>query len=152
MKTPRNLFLSILTIFFILSIFSGCDDSPDTYVYLGNQMPKKYLKEIRTMNLLENNEKIKYFYSDGLYDIKEGFYFVTDQKLVAYSENWEEPETIIYFNEIISLEVEYHDSWYEDSYIMLKTNDGLELDFPVSSERKRDKDFYNYLLKKSNLN
>jgi hypothetical protein len=114
-------------------------------------MPKEFVEEIRSLNLLENNEKIKYFYSDGFYDIKEGFYFVTDQKLVAYNESWEEPEIIVFFNEIVSLDVEYNDSFYEDSYIMLETKDGMELDFPVSSERKRDKDFYNYLLKKSNL-
>lgn len=151
MKTSRNLLYSILIISLFISLFSSCDESPDTYVYLGNQMPKTYIEEIRNLNLLENNEKIKYFYSDGFYDIKEGFYFVTDQKLVAYNESWEEPETIIFFNEIISLDIEYNDSFYEDSFIMLETTDGMELDFPVSSERKRDKDFYNYLLKKSNL-
>lgn len=151
MKTSRNLIHSILIISLFIFLLSSCDDSPDTYVYLGNQMPKEFIEEIRSLNLLENNEKIKYFYSDGFYDIKEGFYFVTDQKLVAYNESWEEPETIVFFNEIISLDVEYNDSFYEDSYIMLETKDGMELDFPVSSERKRDKDFYNYLLKKSNL-
>ncbi|MEH6538421.1 MAG: hypothetical protein V7719_18645 [Psychroserpens sp.] len=150
MKTSRNLFHSILMISLFISLFSGCNDSPDTYVYLGSQMPKTYAEEIRSLNLLENNEKIKYFYSDGFYDIKEGFYFVTDQKLVAYNESWEEPKTIIFFNEIISLDVEYNESFYEDSFIMVETNE-MELDFPVSSERKRDKDFYNYLLKKSNL-
>lgn len=151
MKTPRNIFHSILLVPLFFSFFTSCDHSPETYVYLGNQMPKIYVDEIRKLNLLENNEKIKYFYSDGLYNIKESFYFVTDQKLVAYNESWEEPETIIFFNEIVSLDVEYHDSYYEDSYIMLETTDGMELDFPVSSERKRDKDFYNYLLEKSNL-
>lgn len=115
-------------------------------------MPKKYVEKVKSLGLLKNGETIKYFYSDALLDIKDGLYFVTDQNLVAYSEEWEEPKTIISFNDIISADVEYNESFYEDSYIMIETKDGLELDFPVSSEKKRDKDFYNYIVQKSNLN
>ncbi|SNS06196.1 hypothetical protein [Dokdonia pacifica] len=146
-KTTLLQFLLVITsIFFLYSC-----DSPDTFVYLGNQMPKKYVKEVKALNLLENNEEIKYFYSDGLLDIKEGLYFVTDRKLVVYCKDWEEPKTIVPFNEIIHLDVEYDDSFLEDSYITVYTKDSIEIGFPVSSERKRDKAFFNYLMQKSQL-
>lgn len=148
MKKSKKIF-SYLSLNIIIFFLIGCD-GPETYIYLGHQVPKKYIEEVKNLGLLQNDEKIKYFYSDAITDIKEGIYFVTDQKLVLYNNEWQEPKTIIMFDEIISLDVEYNDSFYEDSYIMVET-DELELDFPVSSEKKRDKDFYNYILQKSNL-
>lgn len=143
-KIVSYLLLNIVVIFLF-----GCD-GPDTYVYLGHQVPKQYIEEVKNLELLQNDEKIQYFYSDGITDIKEGLYFVTDQKLVAYNKEWQEPKTIISFDEITSLDIEYNDSFFEDSFITVVT-DEFELDFPVSSEKKRDKDFYNYILQKSNL-
>lgn len=147
MELTKSYYFKIILIS-LLSLFFACD-APDTSVYLGNQVPKKYMKEIRDLGLLEENETIKYFYSDALFDIKEGLYFVTNLKLVAYCSEWEEPETIVPFNEITFLNVVYNESFYEDSFIMLETEYGLELEFPVSSEKGRDKDFFNYLLSKS---
>ena len=57
---------------------------PETYIYLGHQVPQKYLSEIRSLGLLSEDEKIKYFYTDAAFDIKEGLYFVTDRNLVLY--------------------------------------------------------------------
>jgi len=139
----------ILTITFIL--FLVACDVPETYVYLGKQVPKKYIKEIKSLGLIEKDEKLIYFYSDGLTDIKDGLFFVTDQNLVLYSNQWEEPKTIIPFGNISFLNIEYNKSFLEDSYVYVVTKDSLEVEFPISSERNRDEDFYNYILKKSNL-
>ena len=125
--------------------------APETYVYLGHQVPKKYLKEVRALDLLSEDEKIKYFYTDGLVDIKDGMYFVTDRNLVLYCNYWEEPETIIDFNEITNLEVEYDDSFLNDSMIYVETKSGLEVSFPVSSERGRDKKFVEHIRQKSGI-
>lgn len=141
--------LVILFIFFLYIIGSI---APETYVYLGRHVPKKYVREINKLELLDEDEKIKYFYTDGFLDIKDGLYFVTDKKLVLYSSEWEEPKTIIEFQEISSLEVDYDDSFLDDSFITLETKDGLLMSFPVSSEKQRDKAFYEYLLQKSELN
>lgn len=140
-------YLSILIIF--LSTVS-CN-TPETYVYLGHQVPKKYLEEIQELKLLNNSEKIKYFYSDGLNDIKEGFYLVTDQHLVLYAEEWEQPSMILEFEDILSLDAEFDDSWLYDSFIIL-TTDNYEVEFPVSSEKGRDRLFYEYLKEKTQLN
>lgn len=96
---------------------------------------------IRSLNLLEENEQIRYFYSDALFDIKEGLYFVTDRNLVLYAKSWEEPMTIIPLREIKTLHVEYNDSFYEDSVVLITTSSGLDLTFPVSSEKGLDRRF-----------
>jgi|GEM_PF-4699739 len=74
--------------------------APETSVYLGHQIPKKYLSEIRSLGLLGENDNIKYFYTDTVFDIKESLYFVTDKNLVLYCQQWEEPETIIAYSQI----------------------------------------------------
>ena len=125
--------------------------TPETHVYLGRQVPKRFINEIKSLGLLNDNEKIKYFYSDGFLDIKTGFYFVSDQKLVVYSSEWEEPETIINFDEIAKLDIEFDDSFFDDSIIYLETKDGMEVTFPVSSEKKRDKAFFEFLLQMSGI-
>jgi hypothetical protein len=114
---------------------------PEISVYAGRQMPKNYMKTIRSLNLLEADEQIRYFYSDALYDIKEGLYFVTGKKLVVYSNEWEEPATIIPYNEIKALDVQYDDSFFEDSVVFVTTYSGIEVNFPVSSEKGLDKKF-----------
>jgi hypothetical protein len=106
---------------------------------------------MKKLDLLDKGEIIKYFYSDGLLDVKEGFYVVTDTSLILYCEEWEVPKTKIPFNQILSLNIEYNISFFEDSYLEVTTSNGLEATFPISSGKKRDKDFYNYLLEKSNL-
>ena len=111
---------------------------PETYVYLGRQIPKKYLSEIRSIGLLAEDERIKYFYTDAFLDIKEGMYFVTDRNLVLYSNKWEEPETMIPFDEIASMEVQYDDSFFVDTTVFITTHSGMEVSFPVSSEKGRD--------------
>ena len=141
---------SIFAVGFIGLIILG-SIGPETHVYLGHQVPKKYLREIRSLNLLSENEKIKYFYTDAIVDIKDGLYFVTDRNLVLYSKDWEEPDTIIDLNDIVKLEVEYDDSFFIDSMVYVETKSGLEVSFPVSSERGRDKNFVAHIREKSQL-
>ena len=124
---------------------------PETYIYLGHQVPKKYMKEIRSLGLLEDGEKIKYFYTDGIFDIKNGLYFVSDKNLTLYSAAWEEPRTIISFKSINLIEVEYDDSFFLDTYVTVQTDEDLEVIFPISSEQGRDKKFVEYLSVKSEV-
>ena len=114
---------------------------PETYVYLGRQIPKEYLSEIRSLDLIEEDEEIKYFYTDALFDIKEGMYFVTDKNLVLYSSSWEVPKAIIPFDQIAAIDVQYDDSFFEDTNVFVTTHSGMELSFPVSSEKGRDRKF-----------
>lgn len=153
MKALKILGISIGSIFAIVYIGLVILGSlgPETHVYLGHQVPKKYINEIRSLGLLSEDEKMKYFYTDAIIDIKSGLYFVTDRNLVLYCEDWEEPETIIDFKDIIKLEAEYDDTFLNDSMIYVVTKSGLEVSFPVSSEHGRDKDFVEYIRQESGV-
>lgn len=153
MKTLKVLFLSF-GVFVIIGLFGLIvlgTLSPETFVYNGSQVPERYMKEIRSLGLLEEDETIKYFYSDGLIDIKSGLYFVTDKNLVVYSKAWEEPETIIGYSTITSIEVVYDESYFIDTSVTVITDYDLEVFFPISSEKGRDKKFVEYLAAKSGI-
>lgn len=147
MKTLKIFAIITGTLFLVLIIAASIigRNGPDTSIYLGRQIPKNFMNEINTLGLLESEEEIKYFYSDGFTDIKSGFYFLTDKNLVIYSDMWETPETVIDYDDITSIEFERNTSFLEDSYIKVKTNYGLEMEFPVSSERDRDTEFFQYI-------
>jgi len=150
-KGLKIIALSIGAIFAL--VFTGlvvvASFGPDTYVYLGKQLPKRYADKVHALGLIDADEKIKYFYSDALVSIEDGMYFVTDRNLVLYSRDWQEPKTVIHFRDIVNLEAEYDDSVLSDSMVYVKTVSGMEVSFPVSSEHGRDKDFVRYLRLKS---
>lgn len=118
---------------------------PETFVYLGQQVPKKYVAETRALGLLEEDEKMEYFYTDAFLDIKQGMYFVTDKHLVLYSEEWAEPKIIINYEDITNIAAEYDESFVQDSEVTVETTSGLNVSFPVSSEKGRDKKFVQYI-------
>ena len=112
---------------------------PDTKAYTGSEMPAKYLKVVEELALLEPGEQIRFFYSDALTDIKEGFYFVSDRKVVVYIADAAMPATKVPFAKIAAAEIERSDSSLVDSTITLKLTDDSVVSFPVSTELDRDK-------------
>jgi hypothetical protein len=114
---------------------------PETSVYTGNQVPKRYVDIMRDVGALERGETLLYFYSDALTDIRDGFYFVSDKKVVTYSETAGSPLTAIPFEEIADVQLFRNESFFEDSQITLELKDGRPVSFPVSSEYDKDQDF-----------
>jgi len=124
---------------------------PETFVVSGRQMTKAHSRIIRELNLLEDAERIQYFYSDALTDIRKGMYFVTDKKLVLYNANWEESKLVAPFAAVADAQLERNESFFKDSYITIRLDNGEVWMFPVSSERGNDKAFYDYLISRINI-
>lgn len=120
--------------------------APPTHVVAGTNLRDDFEQTINDLGLLEPDETIRYFYSDGLMDIEEGMYFLTDRKLVIYSNliDPEFPAETIPLEQIYNLELERDTSFMFDSYIAFETDDFV-YDFPVSSERGGDQRFFNAL-------
>jgi len=135
---------SLISILFVIALIIG-SICPETWIYLEREIPSKYVEEIKELKLIDDDENIKYFYSDALWDIKDGMYFITDKKIVAYNSSWIEPETLIPFESIDTFEVEFSEEFLTDSYMYVLTKDDLEVSFPISNEKERDKLFYEYL-------
>ena len=110
----------------------------------GAAEPKYSVKEImKQVDALDDDERILFFYSDALDDIREGFYFVSDKKVVIYSETFgDAPLSKIAFDEIAHVELVRDTSWLSDSEILLELNDSIMCSFPVSSELDKDQLFF----------
>ena len=128
-------------------VYKVATGSPDTAIYHGKQVPKRFLKTIHSLGLLEPGEQLQYFYSDALWDIKKGMYIVTDKNIVLYSKAWEKPKVIIKFEDVANLEVEYEPSVFEDSFVTVHTSDFVHF-FPLSSEKGRDRKCIEYVFSK----
>jgi hypothetical protein len=53
--------------------------APETSVYTGNRVPNEYREIMKEVGALEEGEKILFFYSDALANIRNKFYFVSDK-------------------------------------------------------------------------
>ena len=119
--------------------------APDTKVIPGGQVPKLFAEQIRRLGVLEEEEQIRFFYSDALLNIEDGFYLLTDRQVVVYSRRFEEPAIRVPFAEIESLDADWSDSWWTDSQISLELRNQETVGFPLSIEGGGDKRFYKAL-------
>lgn len=115
---------------------------PDTAVYAGNSVPQRFIRTMRDVGALDEDEEILYFYSDAISDIREGFCIVSDRKAAVYSRDVEPPLTVIYFDEIADVNLYRDDSFFFDSEIIVELNDRRPVSLSVSSERDGDVRFF----------
>lgn len=144
MKIIGYIFGGIIVVILLGLIIIGAL-SPETSVYLGHEVPKSYVKELKELHLLKDDETVQYFYSDGFLDIKGGLYFITDKRLVIYCEEWSDPKLIIPYQDILNINIERDESFLIDSYIEIEAADGYVYGFPLSSEKNRDNLFFEYI-------
>lgn len=125
--------------------------SPETSIYLGNEVPDKFIRAAQELDVLDDGEEIQYFYSDAMFDVKASMYFLTDRKLVLQSTDWQEPTISIPFREIESLDIFRETSFIMDSTVFVTTKSGDEYSFPLSSEKNLDERFYETLQTKAEV-
>jgi hypothetical protein len=116
---------------------------PETSVYTGNQVPARFVSTMKDVGALDDDESILYFYSDAMTDIRNGFYFVSDKRVVVYSnQTGGTPLTAVPFDEITEVDIVRDESFFEDSVITLELECGLPVSFPVSSDAGGDQRFF----------
>ena len=114
---------------------------PATYVYPPGQTPQRFLTVAKEVGGLQTGENVEFFYSAGFIDVKEGFTYVSDQKVVVYDPEGNPPLVSIDYGDIQGLELERADSSLLDSVIAVVLEDSYIL-IPVASEKDRDIDFF----------
>lgn len=120
---------------------------PETSVYVGNQVPNRFVQTAKDVGALQEGERVRFFYSDALTNIRDGFYLVSDTSVVIYIEDGRaEPLQVIPFGDIENADLYRETSFIEDSEIMIETKDGNFVAFPVSSEYDRDQQFYDAIM------
>ncbi len=114
--------------------------APDTQVAEGASVPERHLKTMRDLGVLEEGERVRFFYSDAFLDIEDGFYTLTDRALRIYVKEWEEPSVRIPFEKLTGIGLA-RGGFFEDSTVTVQIEDGNEYEFPLSTEKGGDKRF-----------
>jgi hypothetical protein len=120
--------------------------SPETRALAGSQLTKRNVETIRGLGLLDEGERIKYFYSDGMLSIEDGMYFFTEDKIVLYGKNREPAVTLVDYEDVADITPEFSDSWMVDGSIWIELADGTPLVMPISAEAGIDQLFYDALV------
>jgi len=63
---------------------------PSDRVLRGAQIPPDQFEILRTEGIIEEDEVVEYFYSEGLLSVKEGGSLLTNKRVIAYEENFED--------------------------------------------------------------
>lgn len=127
-----------------LSIFSLAilgTVTPDNGVYSDQTLPQKYYDIVVEVGALEEGEQIQFLYSDALVDMREGFYFVSDRRVVTYIQAAAvNPLKSVRFEDIDDIEFDATDSAFDVSYVTIYHADGI-MDFPLSNFNDGDERF-----------
>lgn len=120
--------------FFVWAIARG----PDITVYSGRAVPERFVDTMRDVGALEPDETLLFFYSEALLDIKSSFSYVSDRKVVYYSDSLSPALAAVTFDEVDTVELFRDESFFIDSELVLNLEDGTVLSFPVSSDNDGD--------------
>jgi uncharacterized RDD family membrane protein YckC len=114
---------------------------PPSGVVTGKQLSKFNKKILLENEYISRDEEIVYFYSAGLFRIKEDGNLLTDQRVISYWQgDDEESNDSIYLGDVTHVAVEFSKNWYEDSKITV-TSDNNKIILFVSSDSGLDKKF-----------
>jgi CHAT domain-containing protein/tetratricopeptide (TPR) repeat protein len=121
--------------------------APKNVVTPGAQMSASQYRSIEALNLLEDGEKIRFFYFDGgAFDIRDRFYLYTDRKFVIYSRHFREPAILIPYPEIRDIRIKYSDDSSDDSILVIITHDGEAFFCQLDDEGERERTFFDVLV------
>ena len=81
---PASIIILFLFIFGLL-MMSGF--LPDGKVYKNSQISKSVITKLINHKIIEKNDTVKFFYSEGFLSIMEGGQLITNNKLIVYEEN-----------------------------------------------------------------
>ncbi len=116
--------------------------SPDSAIYEGHAVPERFITTMKQCGALGEDEVLIYFYSSGVYDIRDYFCFLSHLRVVVYRSGDPGPEMNAFpVSEIESAELFRPESSLEYSRITMHLKDGGKFSFEVSSEEHRDEQF-----------
>lgn len=108
----------------------------------GSALPTSQLDFLRGKGLLGEEERVQWFYSNGMYRYSTDGNYFTETRVVSYWEGEKgfEAETATWA-EIVDLRIQYSASPFENTEITVETTDGREFLLWVAAEKGNDKRF-----------
>lgn len=122
---------------------------PETAVVPGDRMTQENMTLLHEYGLIEPDETLQYFYSEGLVSILEDGQFLTNRRAVVY---WQEGEDVFYqdipYDQIRNVEVWYSDNSFDRTMMELYLTESDEPDIFLwaSTENGLDSAFVEALM------
>jgi len=139
MKTFKPILRSLL-FFFLFSVASFCCNKIET----DDTLNKKDKAFIRSLRLLDKDEKIYKFYSE--YKKRVAGNFFTDERMASYwiDEKDEDKNKIefAYYSDIVSIDTVYYAGLTYCPYMMVKKTDSTQFKVCVEGKREDIKAFF----------
>ena len=127
-------------------VLSAIGFFPSTMVMPGSELWEKDLNYLRSENILSEDEEILYFYSFGMWSIKDDGQFISKDYVTSY---FIDPEdNSLYsshaaYEDIEKIDVTWSKSWLEDTIVIVTNYEGDVFEIWLSSESKGDRKFVN---------
>jgi len=125
-------------------VLSGIGYFPSTMVMRGNALWESDLKYLRTQEILGDDEEILFFYSLGIWSIKEDGQFISNEYVTSYQTDPNDGSlylSYIAYEDIDDINVEWAASWLDNTIITVTNNDGDAFEIWLSSESGGDEKF-----------
>jgi hypothetical protein len=146
---PSNLIAYLLGgPLFLLVVLSAIGFLPSTMVITHDQLWDRDIAYLRDNEILGPDEKIAYFYSEGIWSIAEGGQFFSDQFVTSYSRDVDTGETYldyVEFSRISDIDVVWSESWLDVTIVTITTDEDYQFTLWLSAEEGGDRMFVNQM-------
>jgi hypothetical protein len=128
---------------------------PSTYVQTGSELSQKEKNKLINHKIIDKNDNILFFYSEGIFSIIYGGQLITNDKVISYIMN-EKKLLEIYempLNNVQEIVLETKGSFIEDSVYKIIGDENADYEYIVivlSTEKNRNIDFINAIKKRMN--
>ena len=143
-STPAVILASVLLVVFPL--LQHAKRVPAYYAYEGSQIPAHDLRYMLRKNVLEDNDKVKWFYSDGFLSNREDGNGFTQRHVFSYW--WEDGQVQVataQYNNIANIKVSYGVETLDQTIITITRDSGSEFKLFVATDYEKDKVFVEQL-------
>jgi hypothetical protein len=142
---PSNLIAYLLggPAFAIIAL-SAIGFLPSTAVVTEDEMWDRDIEYLRENEILGPDEKIAYFYSDGIWSIAEGGQFFSDNFVTSYSQDLDTGEIYpdyVEFSRINDIDVAWAETWMDMTIMTVTTDDDYQIELWLSAEVEGDQKF-----------
>ena len=141
----------IILVFYVYGILSITGIVPPTEVITGSKLTSKHISMLSEKGIINQNEKIEYFYSEGVLSILEGGSILTDNRVIVYEKEGVELKVYdILLQDIVSIDQLQQGSQFSDSiYEVQPFFDDTAIRLILSTENRGDIKFVEELKKKA---
>ena len=141
-----SMFGTVLLAMVVLSAFTVV---PGTQVLTGDKMSASDVQFLHQKKIISDREQILFFYSAGVFSIKEDGSLLTDQRVISYTQVPETDDILAKsarFADIEDIRIELARSSFEDTRVTVITQSGPEFDLVLPTAGHGDEHFANKLM------